>query len=39
MDLKNMTKTDLLRDSYYFCMDCDWEGKMSECEVDTEYDE
>ena len=25
--------------TYYSCMDCDWEGETSECDFDNEYDE
>ena len=25
--------------SYYSCMDCEWEGEVSECDFDIEYDE
>jgi hypothetical protein len=25
--------------SYYSCMDCEWEGEVTECDFDTEYDE
>lgn len=25
--------------SYYSCMDCEWDGEISECDFDNEYDE
>ena len=25
--------------SYYSCMDCEWEGEITQCDFDTEYDE
>jgi hypothetical protein len=25
--------------SFYFCLDCEWNGHVNECEFDYEYDE
>ena len=38
-ELKQAPQLDILAVSYYSCMDCEWEGEVSECDFDTEYDE
>lgn len=25
--------------THYMCIDCNWEGHISECEIDSEYNE
>lgn len=41
IELKQTPQLDILAvsGSYYSCMDCEWEGEITECDFDTEYDE
>ena len=40
-ELKQTPQLDIfaVSGSYYSCMDCEWEGDITECDFDTEYDE
>jgi len=34
-----MTELKKYNNIYFSCVDCNWEGNISECDFDTEYDE
>lgn len=39
--LIQIQRLDIIGDSgsHYICMDCKWDGEITECDFDTEYDE